>query len=55
MLLARRVGISHTYLSHLERGMRTRVSPAVYGRICDALGITDRTTLMAQPPAPPEP
>jgi transcriptional regulator with XRE-family HTH domain len=50
MLLAERVGVSHTYIGQLERGQRVRVSPEVYVRLCDALGIADRTYLMAKPP-----
>jgi transcriptional regulator with XRE-family HTH domain len=47
VLLAERAGVSHTYIGQLERGERERVSPAVYAKICDALGVTDRTELMA--------
>lgn len=45
---APKVGISHTYLSMIERGDRKRVSPAVFVRICDALGVAkrDRHTLL---------
>jgi len=35
---ASRVGITFQYLSQIERGDRRRVSPAVFARICDALG-----------------
>lgn len=45
--LAEQVGISFSYLGHLERGTRQRVSPGVLGRLCDALGVQDRTELMA--------
>jgi transcriptional regulator with XRE-family HTH domain len=54
-VLAGLAGISQSYLSQIEAGDRPRVSPEVYARLCDALGVTDRTTLMAQPPAPPTP
>lgn len=36
---APRCEISKQYLSHIEIGARTHVSPAVFVRICDALGI----------------
>lgn len=45
--LARRIGISLTYLSKIERGERRTVPPARYITICDALGVTDRATLHA--------
>lgn len=45
--LADRAGISFGYLGHLERGTRQRVSPDVLRRLCDALGVQDRTELMA--------
>lgn len=38
--------IHPSYVSHIERGVRAGVSPAVYARICDALGIKDRRELM---------
>jgi transcriptional regulator with XRE-family HTH domain len=34
---AEQVGISFQYLSQIETGVRTTVSPVVFGRICDAL------------------
>ena len=40
-------GISFGYVGQLERGVRTAVSPPVYVRICDALGVQDRTELLA--------
>ncbi|WP_367128266.1 helix-turn-helix domain-containing protein [Saccharothrix sp. HUAS TT1] len=36
---AEKADISLQYLSQIERGDRQRVSPAVFGRICDALRI----------------
>lgn len=51
--LAKRAGLSQSYLSAIETGARTRVSASAYARLCDALGVTDRTTLMAQPPTDP--
>lgn len=38
--------ISFQYLSMIERGTRPNVSPAVFARICDALGIKDRRMLL---------
>ncbi len=51
--LADAAGISAVYISRIESGA-LRVTPPVYAKLCDALGVTDRTTLMAQP-APPTP
>ena len=45
--LADRSGLSFGYVGHLERGTRLRVSPRVLGALCDALGVQDRTELMA--------
>lgn len=39
--LAEGCGITFQYLSMIERGDRPTVSPAVFGRICDALGLTE--------------
>jgi transcriptional regulator with XRE-family HTH domain len=47
---APKVGITFQYLSQIERGDRTSVSPEVFGRICDALGITNRKALLRQDP-----
>lgn len=38
---APKVGITIGYLSQIERGDRKSVSPAVFARICAALGIGD--------------
>lgn len=48
--LATAADISYGYVGHIERGTRKTVSPAVFGRICDALGVEDRTKLMAPEP-----
>lgn len=45
--LAKRAGVSYSYIGHLERGTRASMSPAVYKRICDALNVQDRTELLA--------
>ncbi len=39
MKLADSCGISHQYLSMIERGVRPEVSPEVHARICAALGV----------------
>lgn len=45
---ADRCGISFGYLGQVERGTRPTVSPPMFVRICDALGISevDRPTLL---------
>lgn len=40
--------ITFQYLSQIERGDRKFVSPEVFVRICDALGVDDRTQLLAK-------
>ena len=44
---ARRCDVSVSYLSHIERGRRPRVSPTKFAQICDALDLpaTDRATM----------
>jgi transcriptional regulator with XRE-family HTH domain len=42
------VGISHGYLSQIERGHAQTVSPTVFGRICEVLELTDRRDLLAK-------
>ncbi|MGK5681628.1 helix-turn-helix domain-containing protein [Actinoplanes sp. URMC 104] len=36
---AARCGIHVSYVSHIERGERDRVSPEKFASICDALGV----------------
>lgn len=43
---AARIGISSDYLSKIERGVRGTVAPAMFVRICDVMGVTDRATLL---------
>lgn len=43
---AKKIGIATAYLSQIERGDRRTVSPATFGRICDAMGIEDRASLL---------
>lgn len=44
---APKADITFQYLSQIERGARRHVSPAAYGRICDALGV-ERIELLAK-------
>jgi len=44
---ADRCAVSAGYISQLESGVRERVSPPVFARICDALKVEDRAELMA--------
>lgn len=44
--LASECGISVQYLSAIEIGRRPLVSPPVFARICDALGVDDRRQLL---------
>ena len=46
--LAEKAGVSHGYIGHIERGIRPRVSPPVFARLCDALDAQDRQELMAR-------
>lgn len=39
VMFAPRAGITFQYLSQIETGVRTHVSPQVFAQICDALGI----------------
>jgi transcriptional regulator with XRE-family HTH domain len=48
--LAAKAGMSQSYISGIELGERLRMRPLPYARLCDALGIADRTYLMAKPP-----
>lgn len=47
---APRAEITFQYLSQIETGVRTHVSPEVFARICDALGVPkhERGALIAQ-------
>lgn len=44
--VAAKVGITQGYLSGIELETRLGVSPAVFVRICDAMGVTDRAQLL---------
>lgn len=46
-------GLTRSYLGKIERGIRTRVSPAAYARLLEALGIRDHRTLLSHPPGSP--
>ncbi|MEO6086061.1 MAG: helix-turn-helix transcriptional regulator [Umezawaea sp.] len=45
--LAGKCGISEGYVSHIELGRRQAVSPPVFAALCDALGVNDRSELLA--------
>lgn len=47
--LAKRAGISRRYLSHLENGTRSRMSPGKYARLFEALAAAEN-----RPAAPPD-
>lgn len=51
---ALRCGISEPYLSAIELKRRKKVSPKVFGQICEALGVNekDRAELILKGPAP---
>lgn len=48
---APKAGITFQYLSQIETGVRSKVSPAVFVRLCEALGVQDRESLLAEPAA----
>ncbi|MFB7707981.1 helix-turn-helix domain-containing protein [Streptomyces sp. NPDC056105] len=50
--LAEQAGISRRYLSHIENGTRTRMRPARYQRLRQALGANE-AELLAPPETPP--
>jgi transcriptional regulator with XRE-family HTH domain len=50
--LAERAGISRRYLSHIENGTRTRMRPARYQRLRQALGANE-DQILAPPETPP--
>lgn len=47
MELAVKVGIDRSFLYHLERGSRSRMSPAKFNALASALGV-DRADLLAE-------
>jgi transcriptional regulator with XRE-family HTH domain len=47
VVLAEKADITPQYLSQIETGARLTVSPAVNARLCAALGLQDRSSLMA--------
>lgn len=46
--LAERASISRRYVSHLENGTRSRMSPALYLRVRTALGATENELLVTE-------
>lgn len=47
--LAEHVGCSRPYISMLETRDDRTCSPELFAKICDALGLKDRTVLLRQP------
>jgi transcriptional regulator with XRE-family HTH domain len=47
--LAEEIGVVPSYVSNLEAGRRTAVSPRVFRALCTALRIEDVRALMADP------
>lgn len=48
--LARAAKIHRSNISRLEGGHQATISPRMFARICDALGIEDRAELLAEEP-----
>jgi len=48
--LAAAVGVSTSYIGHIESGRRPTTSPRVFVSLCDALDLEDRTELLAKEP-----
>jgi len=48
--LAAAVGVSSSYIGHIESGRRPTTSPRVFASICDVLGVEDRAELLADEP-----
>ena len=48
--LAASLDVHRTYITHLERGSKRRVSPEFYNRLLDQLGIVDYRALLANAP-----
>jgi len=46
---AQQINLSQSYLSRIENGQRTRISPEVYTAILKGLGVTDQRTFLANP------
>lgn len=44
--LGRRAKLDSSYIGHLERGTRRSCSPEAFARLCDALGVSDRSELI---------
>lgn len=49
MDLANQVGVKRPYIAKIELGHSRRVSPKVYTALLEALSITDRRVLLANP------
>jgi len=48
--LAQAADVHRSYISRIEANAQAYVSPAVFARICDALGVQDRADLLAADP-----
>lgn len=48
--LAEALGVDRSYITHLERGSKRRVSPEFYGGLCRELLIEDHRALLANAP-----
>jgi transcriptional regulator with XRE-family HTH domain len=47
--MAEQIGVSRSYLTKIELGHNTRVSPGVFNALLQALSLTDRRVLLANP------
>lgn len=47
--LARQIGVTRSYLAKIELGHSVRVSPSVFSAIQQALVISDRRAILANP------
>lgn len=48
--LAASLNVHRSYITHLERGSKRRVSPELYNNLLDQLGINDYRALLANAP-----
>lgn len=52
--LGKLVELDGSYIGHLERGTRRSCSPAAFKRLCDVLGVSDRSELLDSAPTESE-
>lgn len=43
---AERVGLSRSYINHIERMVRQTISPGAFKQICERAGVVDRSELI---------